>query len=116
MNLEELKKRNAGRITKVTLGDGSEWQLCKLTAAVGMAIGRAFMAAGHTDPNGPEPPPEKQAEAYALLLSKTICDEAGNLILDSDEAREELLKLDLPTIQELGAHAQSWSLTTAKKN
>jgi hypothetical protein len=116
MNLEELKKRNAASITTVTLADGSVWQLRKLNAAAGIAVGRAFQAAGHTDPDGPEPSPEKQMEAYSLLLSKTICDEAGNLVLDTDEGRAELLKLDFAAVQELGTAAQEWCLSAAKKN
>lgn len=116
MNLDELKKRNAANITKVVISDGSEWMFRKMTAACGMAVGRAFQAAGHTDPNGPEPSADQLAEAYSLLLSKTVCDEAGNLVLDSDEARAELSKLDFGTMQELGAKAQEWNLPAAKKN
>jgi hypothetical protein len=116
MNLDELKKRNAANIKPITLSDGSALFLRKLTAAVGIAVGKAFQAAGHTDPDGPEPSAEKQAEAYALLLSKTVCDEAGALTLDSDEGRAQLMLLDLPTVQELGAEAQAWCLASAKKN
>lgn len=108
MNLESLKARNAANITSVTVGDLS-LHLRKLTAADGMAVGKAFQAAGHTDPNGPEPTSEQFAVAYAILLSKTICDEAGTLTLDSDEGRTELQKLDFQTAQQLGEHAQKWS-------
>jgi hypothetical protein len=108
MNLESLKKRNAANILPVTV---AELTLClrKLTAADGMAVGKAFQAAGHTDPNGPEPTTEQFAVAYALLLSKTICDETGTLTLDSDEGRSELQKLDFQTAQQLGTKAQEWS-------
>ena len=116
MNLDELKKRNAANIKPVTLGDGSALFLRNLTAAVGIAVGKAFQAAGHTDPDGPEPSPEKQEEAYALLLSKTVCDEAGALTLDSDEGRAQLRLLDFATVQELGLAAQDWCLSSAKKN
>lgn len=116
MNLDRLKERIAANVTTVTLEDGSEWRLRKLTAAVGIAVGAAFRAAGHTDPDGPEPSPEKQAEAYALLLSKTICDESGALVLDSDEGRGALAQLDMPTVLELGSKAQEWCLSGAKKN
>lgn len=116
MNLDELKKRNVAKVTKVTLDDGSEWNLRKMAAAVGMAVGRAFLAAGHVDPNGPEPTAEKQAEAYALLLSKTLCDADGVLLFDSDEARTELMNLDLATMQTLGTKAQEWNLPESKKN
>ena len=108
MNLESLKKRNAANVKPVQVADLS-LHLRKLTAADGMAVGKAFQAAGHTDPNGPEPSTEQFTVAYALLLSKTICDETGTLTLDSDEGRAELAKLDFQTAQQLGKEAQEWS-------
>jgi hypothetical protein len=116
MNLESLKARNAANVKQVTV-DGLTLHLRKLTAAAGMLVGKAFQAAGHIDPNGPEPSPEAYAEAYALLLSKTVCDESGALTLDSDEGREELRKLDFRAAQELSLAAQEWSgLVDSKKN
>lgn len=116
MNLESLKKRNAANVTSMNL-DGETIYLRKLTAADGMAVGKSFQDAGHTDPNGPEPSMESYANAYALLLSKTLCDEAGNLTCDSDEARDELRKLDFQTAQSLSSKAQEWSgLGESKKN
>lgn len=115
MNLEELKKRVA-KNTAVTLKDGSVWPMRKLSAATGIAIGKAFMAAGHVDPDGPEPEPQKLIDAYSLLLSKVLCDESGALSLDSDEGREYLQQLDLETILELGEQAQEICLGGAKKN
>lgn len=116
MNLEELKKRHA-KVTKTVLSDGSEWHIRKLSAALSIAISAAFKAAGHTDPDGPEASQEQMLDAYSLLLSKAICDEAGVLSLDSDEGRAELKNLDFGTIQELTLKAQEWSLPdTAKKN
>lgn len=116
MNLEELKKRNAANVKKSTLSDGSVWYFRKMPAACAMAIGRAFAAAGHTDPNGPEPSTTQLAEAYALLLSKATCNEAGEVTLDSDDGRAELLKLDFNTTQEAVNEAQEWCLSAAKKN
>jgi hypothetical protein len=108
VDLARLKARNAANVTSISVGDLS-LHLRKLTAADGMAVGKAFQDAGHTDPNGPEPTSEQFAVAYAILLSKTICDEAGNLTLDSDEGRAELQKLDFQTAQQLGEAAQKWS-------
>lgn len=116
MNLESLKARNAKNVTSIEL-DGEKVYLRKLSAGDGMAVGKSFQAAGHTDPNGPEPPPEAFAEAYALLLSKTLCDEAGNLTCDTDDARAELRKLDFQSAQTLSMKAQEWSgLGESKKN
>jgi hypothetical protein len=108
MDLESLKKRNAANVKPVQVADLS-LHLRKLTAADGMAVGKAFQAAGHTDPNGPEPSAEQFVIAFALLLSKTVCDEAGTLTLDSDEGRAEIAKLDFRTLQELATAAQQWS-------
>jgi hypothetical protein len=115
MNLDELKKRNAA-YTTLTLEDGSAWRVKKLSAAVGIAIGKAFQAAGHTDPNGAEPSTDELLNAYSLLLSNVLCDEAGVLTLDTDEGRDELKKLDMATILELGEKAQEACMGTAKKN
>jgi hypothetical protein len=116
VNLESLKARNAANVISMEL-DGEKVYLRKLSAGDGMAVGKAFQAAGHNDPNGPEPPPEAFAEAYALLLSKTLCDEAGNLTCDSDEGRAELRKLDFQSAQTLSVMAQEWSgLGESKKN
>jgi hypothetical protein len=116
MNLEELKSRTI-KVKKVTLKDGSEWHIRKLSATLGIAVGAAFKAAGHTDPNGPEPSQEQMLSAYSLLLSKTVCDEAGALGLDTDEGRAELKNMDYPTVQELAGEVQEWSIPdSAKKN
>lgn len=116
MNLDELKKRTI-KVAKVSLSDGSEWHIRKLSATVGIAVGNAFMAAGHTDPNGPAPSQEQMLDAHSLLLSKAVCSEAGDLLLDSDEGRAALKDLDYPTIQELSSKAQEWSIPDgAKKN
>jgi hypothetical protein len=114
VNLESLRKRN---VCKVALEDGSEWHLRKLSASASAIVGNAFLAAGHTDPDGPPPTTEQRADAFALLLSKSICDESGALTLDSDEARQELANLDAQTLLELGAKAQEWSTPAqSKKN
>ncbi len=116
MNLDELKARTV-KVTKVTLDDGSEWHLRKLSATVAIAVGNAFLAAGHTDPNGSAPSQEQSLDAHSLLLSKAVCNEAGELLLDSDEGRMTLKELDYPTIQELANKAQEWSVPgSAKKN
>jgi hypothetical protein len=116
MNLESLKARNAANVTSMEL-DGEKVYLRKLSAGDGMAVGKAFQAAGHTDPNGPEPSTEAFAEAYAILLSKTLCDAAGNLTLDSDDGRAALRQLDFQAAQALSQKAQEWSgLGESKKN
>lgn len=116
MNLDELKSRTI-KVKKVTLSDGSEWHIRKVSAVVGIAISNAFKDAGHTNPEGSEPSDEQLLEAYSLLLSKSVCSEAGVLELDSDEGREWFKSLDYPTIQELAGESQEWTLPgSAKKN
>lgn len=116
MDLATLKSRIV-KVKAVTLSDGSAWNLRKLSATVGIAVSNAFTAAGHVDPDGPEPSQEQVLDAHALLLSKSLCDEAGALLLDSDEGRAELKNLDYPTIQELAKEAQEWSTpSNSKKN
>lgn len=116
MDLKTLRSR-LPKVTTITLEDGSAWHIRKLSAAMGQSISNAFKAAGHIDPNGPEPSAGEMLDAYSLLLSKAVCDEAGTLLLDNDEGRAELKNLDMPTIQELAKHVQEWSLPSdAKKN
>lgn len=115
MNIDELKKR-LSKVTKVTLDDGSEWHVRKLSAALGIALSNSFKSAGHTNPDGQEASQEQMLDAYSLLLSKALCDETGALSLDSDEGRTELQNLDFGTIQELTCKVQEWSLPASKKN
>ena len=46
---------------------------------------------------------------FALLLSKHLCDEAGNLTHDSDEKRAEFNALSPDELAELGLAALGWS-------
>jgi hypothetical protein len=114
VNLESLRKRS---VKQVTLSDGSVWHIRKMSATASQLIGEAFQAAGHTNPDGPEPTTEQRSAAFALLLSKAICDESGVVTLDSDEARQELANLDAETLLELGTAAQEWNMPAqSKKN
>lgn len=116
MDLARLKERNAKNVLPVEY-DGETWHLRKLTVAAGQAIRAAYIKAGHTDPEGTEPDSEQLGEAYALMLSKTLCDPAGKLAFDSDEGRDELRNLDREAAQFLFDKAQEWNdLADSKKN
>jgi hypothetical protein len=112
VNLEALKKRNAANVKAIQFGDGVV-HLRKLTATDGAIVGRALLAMGHTDPNGPEPSPDEQFEVNVLLLSKSIVSkgefETYRLSLDSDEGRSELRNLSFADAKYLGTEALEWS-------
>lgn len=46
---------------------------------------------------------------FAMMLSKQLCDAAGNLTDDSDEARAKLAELSPDEIAQLGQAALAWS-------
>jgi hypothetical protein len=100
VNLESLRQRKP-KITTVVLEDGSEWRVRKVSAATAIALSKVFLATGNTDPDSPEAPIEQRLEAFSLFISKALCDEAGNLTLDTDEGRAELMNLDIDTLTEL---------------
>lgn len=122
MNLETLKKRNAENVKQVTLADGQVVHLRKMTATDGLEVSKALLAAGHTDPDSPEPDVSEFVKFHVLILSKTIVEQTETgweHALNSDEGRKELAKLDFATLQLLSVAAQEWNGMggdVAKKN
>lgn len=112
MSLQKLRDRNASNIKPVQLGEETIY-FRKLTAAEGEEYGKALLAAGHTDPDGPEPTAEQKFAAHILLLSRSIVSQDAEgkwvLCLDSDEGRTELHNLSFADATYLHLEALRWS-------
>lgn len=113
MNLESLRQRILGATTAVTLSDGTTIRLGKLSAQDGMALAMPAKKLEH-EPEGSQS--EDMLTFYALILSKSILDDAGAKALDSDEGRAMLRQLPMGDFLQLGNAAVEWQFGESKKN
>jgi hypothetical protein len=113
MNLETLKARNAKPIAKEW--NGETVYLRKLSARDGAAMMDDIeqKKAAVT----PENDSKLTIEFHAKAISKSVCDECGNLTLDTDEGRETLAALPFDDLVSLGVLVLETSgMSEAKKN
>lgn len=105
VNFETFKRTLAERSPAVDVSCpevGGSVRLRRLSAAVGLAIGKQYNGLPKVDG---KPRDDDMIELYVLLLANSIVDESGELFLQSEEGKAHLRSLSFGTISELGSEA-----------
>lgn len=97
MSIESLRKYTQELVKEVEV-DGHSYKLRKFSAKAYME----FLKQRESTPD--------DFGVYILLVSKSLCDDAGNLDCDTDEGRELLSRLPVNGIRLLGEAAIEWAI------
>lgn len=98
MNLETLKARNAQAIA--VEWNGETIYLRKLSARDGVAMMADIESKQKTVTEDTDH--AATVDFHSKVISKSVCDEHGNLTLDSDEGREALAAMGFDDLVSLG--------------
>ncbi len=101
MKFEEMKAamQSSKKTTTVTCPDVGEITLKQLDAKLGMQLATI---ANSLNANGTSPNDQAMLSFYVTIISKSIIDDDGNAVFDTDDGRETLTSLRFDQLMAIG--------------